>query len=551
MSRSHALLLVCCCPFALLAQSHTWSFALGGASDDNAQSVALDAYGHVYLASFLSATTVDMDPGPGIDSVAIASSTLACYDTDRNYRWSYAFGSGGFQTAHLATDARGSVIIAGSSFGGDLDPGPAVVNAQTNGPGNMVVAKYDSSGAYLWSFNFGTFSTANLAGVGVDSTGNVYVSGVCFSGTDFDPGPPEAIPFSYGGSELNFLAKYDANGNYVWARTMDGPSFFRGAVVAVDPAGNAFLSGSLGDSLNMDPGVTDFVLNSIGPVEDVYLARYRPDGSFQWAGRIAGSLDGYDHAIATYAGDRVVIAGTFRGTYDFDMSTATSNLTATIPGAYDAYVASYDSLGALQWARRYGSSGLDKATCVALDAIGDVTVGGYYAGSITLNDIVDGYGWDDVFVARIDYTGDLLWGFGVGSNDYDDPTALAVGSDGSTYITGRFSNTIDLDPGTGDASHTSAALFDTFLARYDGTSTAMPVANASEAPLTVAPNPLNNSLAVHSASACTFQLFDVTGHCLQRGRLLAGPNTLNVEALAPGIYLLRTKATTVRVVKER
>lgn len=531
------------------AQNHVWSFTLGDTDTDGSHAVAVDAFGHVYWAAHLFNAAVDLDPGPNVVQDTVTNSLLACYDVDRNYRWSWDFAGGTWTDMHLATDSHGSVVVAGFlSWSTDLDPGPAIVDPFASGNGRLVVAKYDSTGAYLWSFNIGSAGTNEISGLALDSLDNVYISGISDAGCDFDPGPGTNVPYTTTTTDHNFLAKYDADGNHLWARTFDGPAYTNAPALTVDAVGNAYLSGTVYDSLNVDPGVSDHMLHEYPPVEDVFLARYHPDGSFDWAGTIAGALDGYDFAAACNR-ERVAIAGTFRGTYDFDMGIGTSNLSATVAGAYDAYVASYDSLGQLQWARRYGMNGLDKATCLDMNAQGDVTFAGYFSGLITLIGVQSGSGWDDVFVGRANSNGDLMAGFVVGSSDYDRPDGLDVAPDGSTYVAGNFSATIDLDPQSGVAAYTPAG-YDAFLARYDGLSTAVDATEPLIGSLAVYPDPVSTVLHVQVPGTETFQLFDAHGRCLRMGRWAPGANQVDLTDLSPGVYLLHTAHACVRVVKE-
>src|SRR5439155_1381360 len=90
------------------------------------------------------------------------------------------------------------------------------------GFGNAFVAKLDANGNTLWARALvGPQGTEYGYGVAVDGTGNVYTIGD-FAGTvDFNPGPGSA-PLTATGDVDVFVSKLDAGGNFVWARALDG-----------------------------------------------------------------------------------------------------------------------------------------------------------------------------------------------------------------------------------------------------------------------------------------------------------------------------------------
>ncbi|MBK9289052.1 MAG: hypothetical protein IPN38_15555 [Flavobacteriales bacterium] len=89
-----------------------------------------------------------------------------------------------------------------------------------------------------------------------------------------------------------------------------------------------------------------------------------------------------------------------------------------------------------KWAWRFGNNGSTWVRPCVLDTQGEVALAGYYAGSITIGNFINGFGWDDAFFTRLDPNGNVLWAFGVGANDYDCASAVIMGADGATYLGG-------------------------------------------------------------------------------------------------------------------
>src|SRR5262249_26201036 len=134
--------------------------------------------------------------------------------TSGRYLWSKGFGGSTLSDSVIvnavAADASGNVVITGQLQGRADFGGGALYSA---GGSDVFIAKYSSSGAHLWSKSLGSTSTDTGYGIGVDSSGNVFVIGI-FQGTvDFGGGGLT----SAGGSDI-FLAKYSSSGAHLWSK---------------------------------------------------------------------------------------------------------------------------------------------------------------------------------------------------------------------------------------------------------------------------------------------------------------------------------------------
>jgi chitodextrinase len=116
------------------------------------------------------------------------------------------------------------------------------------------------------------------------------------------------------------------------------------------------------------------------------------------------------------------------------------------------------------WSRRLGGTDYDLGYAVAVDAAGDVVVGGSFRGTVDLGGgPLTSAGSDDVFLVKYSPAGTHLWSKRFGGNGSDVAKAVAVDSGGNVAIAGRFSATIDL----GGGALTSAGGDDIFVAVYD------------------------------------------------------------------------------------
>src|SRR6185436_4506487 len=123
---------------------------------------------------------------------------------------------------------------------GRVDLGGAVLTS--SGDRDILIAKYSSSGAYLWSKRFGATGSDIGFGIGVDASGNVLVIGQ-FQGTvDFGGGSL----ISAGGTDI-FIAKYSSSGAHLWSIRFGGTGNDVGYGIAVQGNGDMALTGYFGN----------------------------------------------------------------------------------------------------------------------------------------------------------------------------------------------------------------------------------------------------------------------------------------------------------------
>ena len=125
-----------------------------------------------------------------------------------------------------------------------------------------------------------------------------------------------------------------------------------------------------------------------------------------------------------------------------------------------------------KWARNLGGPGNDQGKSIAVDADGNIYTAGAYSltadfdpGSGTSNLTSNG-GWD-IFISKLDADGNLVWAKGIGSSNSEFVNSICVDGAGNVYITGRFTGTVDFDPGVGTYNLTSAAGYDLFILKLN------------------------------------------------------------------------------------
>lgn len=122
------------------------------------------------------------------------------------------------------------------------------------------------------------------------------------------------------------------------------------------------------------------------------------------------------------------------------------------------------------WGRNWGGTGVETVRHVWTDGLGNAFVCGSYEGTVDFDptagvDLRTSVGGSDVFVTKLLSTGAYGWTRTFGGSESDVATSLAVGLDGSVYVTGDFSGTVDFDPGNGQDIKTAAGSTDVFVSR--------------------------------------------------------------------------------------
>jgi len=306
-----------------------WAKRMGGTSVDEANSIAIDASGNVYTTGFFNGTA-DFDPGAGVSNLISAGNTdifISKLDANGNFVWAKRMGGTEYDgTTSIAIDASGNVYTTGRFWGtADFDPGAGVSNLASAGNTDIFISKLDANGNFVWAKRMGGTSNDIANSITIDASGNVYTTGIFRETADFDPGAGVSNLTSAGHEDI-FISKLDANGNFVWAKSMGDTFFDDESSIAIDASGNVYTTGSFWGTVDFDPGAGISNLISAGE-SDIFISKLDANGNFVWAKRMGGtSSDIASSSIAIDAAGNVYTTGYFSGTVDFDPGAGVSNL---------------------------------------------------------------------------------------------------------------------------------------------------------------------------------------------------------------------------------
>jgi len=444
-----------------------WAKSLGGSgSNTRPRDMHRDAVGNFYaVGEFLG--TVDFDPGAGVFNLTAVSTNydiyISKYDVDGNFIWAKAIrGTRPKFGYSVAVDAVGNVFTTGHFDGTvDFDPGTGTFNLiANNGPGyaDIFIVKLDSNGDFIWAKSMGGSGYDEGMGISIDATGNAYIAGSYAYTVDFDP---NAGVFNLVSPDFDaiFIAKYDTNGNLVWAKSIDGNYNQEAYTIALDASGNVYTTGRLygtpTNPVDFDPGTGVF---NLAPDQNAFfISKLDVNGNFVWAKLIEGE---FGQALAFDASSNVFVTGKFVGTTDFDPNAGVVSLTSAA-GPGDIYVLKLTSNGDFVWAKQMGGTGFttfsgneNRGYGITVDNNGNVLTTGRFAGTgdfdpgpgtFTLS--ANSTSYTNGFISKLDNNGSFIWAIAYGSNNtYESGYSITTDAAGSIYSFGQYAGTCDFDP---------------------------------------------------------------------------------------------------------
>ena len=409
-----------------------------------------------------------------------------------NYGWAKSFGTVSDDIGNgIALSPDGNYFYTVGTYARtysysismDADPGTGTASISNNGWSDIYISKFDKDGILIWAKSIGSSSWDEVGNIVVDNLGNFYISGSCSANIDFDPGAGVTTISSAGA----FAAKYDSNGDLIWAKGFTTTDMAKLGSVAVDNNRNVYLTGIYRGTVDCDPGTGTYDVNSTaGQVAYKYnsfFIKLDESGNFVWAQKIAsgdiyGDIESNSIAVDNYGnGFATGYFNTDGGNVDFAMGGASYWMNSVSANIFLVKFSTTD--GKMSWVKSMGSTYEDAGNAVNVDYYGNVIFAGKFEGDVDF-DGVAGAPYNNLnttggqgpaaFVCKYTAAGAFIWaqkyGGGTSSNNCVIYT-ITSGVNGKTVVAGTFYGTCDFDPGTGTSNLTSSGATDIFVMRLD------------------------------------------------------------------------------------
>ncbi|MEK7755439.1 MAG: SBBP repeat-containing protein, partial [Acidobacteriota bacterium] len=427
---------------------------IGGSGNEGGRGIAVDAAGNAYVsgstqsseASFPVTVGPDLTHNVGNDAFVAkvnAAGTALVYA-------GYIGGSWDDFGVRVAVDAAGNAYVTGHTLSSEatfpVTVGPDLTH---NGWGSYdaFVAKVNAAGtALVYAGYIGGSGVDFGLDVAVDAAGNAYVTGSTNSSQATFPvtvGPD----LTFNGLDDAFVAKVNAAGTgLVYAGYIGGSKFDTGWGIAVDEAGNAYVTGWTDSSEASFPVAVGPDLTFNGP-SDAFVAKLNAAGNaLVYAGYIGGSSGAAGLGIAVdAAGNAYIIGQTMSDEATFPVTVGPD---LTYNGGVDVFVAKVNAAGAgLVYAGYIGGSAEEYGRAIAVDAAGNAYVTGWTKSTeatfpVTVGPDLTFNGNQDAFVAKVNAAGTgLVYAGYIGGGGIDDVWGIAVDAAGNAYVTGETEST--------------------------------------------------------------------------------------------------------------
>lgn len=292
---------------------------------------------------------------------------------------------------------------------------------------SLYVAKWNSAGVLQWPNTMGSSGGCN--GVVADGAGCVYITG-CYSGS------LTLGSFTLtGNGEAIFIAKLDATGNYLWARSISGGGgdWDMGSTLTIDNSANIYVTGSYTGTPTFGAITAPTATGS-----NLYIAEY--DSSGNALNVITAQGAGLSNITSRVSGITIDSCGYLYVNSMFSNTVQFGSISLTGSGPRDIFTAKCSNSGTWLWVNSIscGSNGGGSGS-IALDKYTDVYIASLYeSGSATLGSTTVSGG--DMLVAKYDNgTGNLDWAQSNGSsNNADLMGGITVDNNRFVYIDGGY-----------------------------------------------------------------------------------------------------------------
>ena len=337
---------------------------------------------------------------------------------------------------NLIKDKNQTIKVSACDYEGNCSTNNPTITKyftiESSGGGGQSRSGNISNTGFLSTFG-GSGNVTDVAGVAIDSSDNIYITGTSEGTNIFGKN------VTSGTTRDIFVAKLNSSGVVQWVYTVGGTGADRGRKIALDSSGNIYVAGYYENTVDFGGGN----ITSNGSW-DAYLLKLNSSGTFQWVKSYGASSNDLGRDVAIDSNDNIYLTGNFRGTVDFgggDVSSNPSN------NAY-IFLVKFNSSGVFQWVYTAGGTGVDDVRSLALDSSDNPYITGSFQSTVNFGGgNTTAANTNDLFILKLNSSGAYQSIYTSNIDTAQKAKGLFIDSSGNVYATGTFQNTVNFGGG--------------------------------------------------------------------------------------------------------
>lgn len=385
-----------------------WAVSLDGLNGDQANGVAVDEDGNMYLTgNYNGNNPMFYNAGNVSSGVSLPNSVgnaayLAKYSELGILQWvAYVEGAGSDVGKGVRVDSNGNVFMAAwyeasaviHNAGGAAST--TVTLRTPTASSAAVVIKFNSDGVAQWAASVDGTGAERGNAVTLDVSGNVYLAcqytvaaPTIYNAGNASSGLSLAAPGSSTNAQM-VVVKYDASGVAQWATSAIGAGSIIANGIRTDTSGDMYVCGTYNgigaiyDAGNTASGTVSF-RSTNGNGNAAFLLKFNASGLAQWVTTADAPGSDYGNAVSVDTSGAVFLAGygaTPVNVYNSNGTLASLPARTTNTNTTAAFVLKFDAAGFAQWRIYLDGAGDDQGTAMAIDQWGVIYLAGKYANS--------------------------------------------------------------------------------------------------------------------------------------------------------------------------
>ncbi len=335
--------------------NRVWSTYYGGSESDYAGDLVTDKQDNIYVFGTSNSPDVLGEDGWQQQNNGEYDSFIAKFSPSGYRIWGTFYGGESVENpfnyenyvanGKITVDKWSNVFVTAKTLSDKL-VGDKCMQCKRGGEEDAFIAKFDSSGNMIWDTYYGGEFYDRPGGMTTDEEGNLLICGWTMSEDVF--ASEDAMQKELKGDHDGFISKFDTDGNRIWSTYYGGIGWDGLMQIALDPAGNIYLSGA---TTSEEIGYGRWK-DKLHGYHDALVAKFTGDGRKRiWSVYFGGSYNEWAYKL-DYSNGALYITGS---TYSEDLNVR-GGYQKNLIGNRDAFFAKFDTSGKRLWGSYYGGS---------------------------------------------------------------------------------------------------------------------------------------------------------------------------------------------------